>query len=307
MTYAFGTGRTLPLAAVLALTALVAPDQAAAATRWELAAVGAVAILPAPQEAKAITAATLYCAEQKWSFQFRVEPGAVPGGVVAPASVTVGGEAFALEARESGGSVFVAVPRDILDPLRVAGRMAVEIGGQGWSVSARFSLSGSRVAIDAAAPLCSTVDMSAYEKLVLSQTGPAQAEAAPLMAAEAKIYIEATKREPTVSAVLVERPDGKRLLFSALCGVNWYYGASGCTVSGFAAQASAPEWRRVYSSEGVHLYLDPAKAVDGWPNIVTLPLVDGIEPDVWIWDGRRYLPGGAEDKDVVDTVADQFE
>ena len=170
--------------AAAALAAAVAMSgQATASTRWDVAAVGSVAILPAPQEAKAITAATLYCAEQKWSFQFRVEPGTVPGGAVAPASITVGGEAFALEGRESGGAVFVAVPRDILDPLRVAGRMAVEIGDQGWSVSARFSLSGSRVAIDTAAPLCSTVDMSGYEKLSLSQTGPAQAEAKAILSA----------------------------------------------------------------------------------------------------------------------------
>jgi len=291
--------------ALLLQTAVTGP--AAASTRWELAAMGSVAILPSPQNAKAITAATLFCSEQRWSLQFRVEPGSVPAGVVAPAAITVGGQPIATEARESGGSLFVAIEREALDPLRVGNRMTVEIGDQGWTVSATFSLSGSRVAIDAAAPLCSTVDMSAYERVAFAGSGAGFEDAQRLMQEEAAIYTETTKREPTVTAALVERPDGKRLLFASLCGVTYYYGESGCTVSGFAAETAAPEWRRVYGSEGVHLHLDPKQSVGGWPNLVTLPLVNGLEPETWAWNGQRYLHSGAEDTDVIDTVADQFE
>ena len=57
-----------------------------ASDRWEEAGSGAVAILPPPQKAKGITSASLFCAEQRWSFFFRAEPGLCPPAGKAPPS-----------------------------------------------------------------------------------------------------------------------------------------------------------------------------------------------------------------------------
>ena len=259
------------MAASLALIAGLAMSVGAAdaSDRWEEAGSGAVAILPPPQKAKGIASASLFCAEQRWSFFFRAEPGAVPSGWKSPAKITLGGIVFDGEAVEARGSVGMAMPADHLEALKHASRMVfAAIDG---TVAAGFSLSGSRAAIEAIAPRCSQVDMSAYARIVLSETDPAVETAKILLADEARLFRAETGKQPIHAAATIDLSEGRQLLFASLCGSTSYYGQSGCTLSGFASEGPGSEWRPVYNNEGVLLHTDPDISNGGWPNLVTLP------------------------------------
>ena len=78
------------------------------------------------------------------------------------------------------------------------------------------------------------------------------------------------------------------MLFATVCGSSWYYGRSGCTLFGYLRAAPAEEWREVYNSEGLNLYIDPNASKGGWPDLLTLEPVGGLEPMRWTWTGERY-------------------
>ena len=196
--------RVRSLAAGLFLTAGFAMSAGAAdaSDRWEEAGSGAVAILPPPQKARGVASASLFCAEQRWSFFFRLEPGAVPAGWKSPAKITLGGIAFDGEAVEARGSVGMAMPADHLEALKHASRMV--FAAVDGTVAAGFSLSGSRAAIDAIATRCSQVDMSAYARVVLSETDPAVETAKILLADEARLFRAETGKQPIHAAATIE-------------------------------------------------------------------------------------------------------
>lgn len=273
--------------AILASALSLASLPAFASEQWEAAATGAVAILPVPEKAKGISGGSLYCAEQRWNFLFRPETKVSPGTKI-QGKVTIGGEPFPILAVETNGLLGASVPFEILEPLKSAVRMGVAIGEGDGAMNAVFPLKASRAVIDAVAGRCSPVDMSAYQRISLSETDLAVSEAARLLAAEAKLFRAATGLQPRYAAKLLELADGKALLFAAICGSNSYYGESGCTLAGFARQGTEDDWTPVYNTEGVQLHLDPAMANAGFPGIVTLPESGGAEPSHWVWNGSAY-------------------
>jgi hypothetical protein len=103
---------------------------------------------------------------------------------------------------------------------------------------------------------------------------------------------------------MAEFDDGRRVLFTRLCGSSWYYGASGCNITGFAPDAKGDGWRVVYDSENVHLHTDPRAVTDGWPDIVTLPVRTGGAGLVWRWDGKAYALKGELPEDDGDAGAE---
>jgi len=131
------------------------------AERWQEAADGAVAILPVPIKSEGIIGGSLVCAGQQWSFRFRTEPASVLRGAHGPARLTVGKQSFSGEIVEQEGALDLAVPRDILEPLKQASGLVVEAGEKGSLASASFSLNGSRVTIETITPRCSPIDMKA--------------------------------------------------------------------------------------------------------------------------------------------------
>jgi len=275
--------------AFLATLALAGAAGAAAADdRWQEAGSGAVALLPKPQSAKGIASASLYCIEQRWSFLFRVD--GEDGGSLEPAAgvLTVGGEPFPVEAAARNGALDVEVPFEILQPLREAARMGVAIGEGGKKREATFSLKGSRDTIDAIAPRCSQVDMSAFERIVLSPTDPAVPVATTLLAEEAALFRAWSGANPELSAASVELADGKALLFASLCGSPGYYGLSGCTVAGFARAGAGADWKLAYNTEGSLIHLDRSTANGGFPTVVSLPMVGSTTPSHWVWTGEAY-------------------
>jgi hypothetical protein len=49
----------------------------------------------------------------------------------------------------------------------------------------------------------------------------------------------------------------------------------------------AEDWREVYNSEGMALYLDRKASSGGWPDLVTLE-AGGVTPIHWTWRGETY-------------------
>jgi hypothetical protein len=264
---------------------------ALAGDRWEEGGSGAVAILPVPKSATGIVGGSLYCAEQHWGFLFRTESGTslVPG-TPEKAKISVGTDNLELDAEVAPGAVKVAVSSDILPQLKEATKLVVEIGNNEDSPKATFNLRSSKLVIEAIAPRCSQIDMSAFEAVSLSESDAAVRAATGLLADEIKLFREFTLKQPVVATTTLDIAADKRLMFASLCGSNNYFGNSGCSLTGYAASGADSIWRIVYETEGVHLYLDPKHGNGGWPNIVTLPVVGGTEPTHWVWSGEAYEP-----------------
>lgn len=279
-----------PIEAALLASLLLAgaTDVAGAADQWQEAGSGAVALLPKPDSAKGISSATLYCIEQRWSFLFRVDGEPREAGGSLPTVMTIGDDRFQLEAVARKGALDVEVSFDALQPLRAAARMGVVIGEGSGRLQATFSLRGSRDTIDAIAPRCSQVDMSAYERVVLSPTDAAAPLAATLLGEEAQLFRAWAGTDAQLAAATVELAGGKALLFASLCGSTSYYGLSGCTVAGFARAAAGAEWALAYNTEGALIHLDRTAANGGFPNVVSLPMVGSTTPSHWVWTGAAY-------------------
>jgi hypothetical protein len=258
---------------------------AMAGDRWEEAGSGAVAILPVPLKATNITGGSFSCAEQRWSFRLRVEATSATLLHETDVVVTVDGVDLPAKASLSPGVVTIAIPFQMLEPLKAGNRLSFAFGGEPAAV---FSLRGSRAVLDAIAPRCSAVDMSAYQSVALSETDQSIGTATKLMADEAALFSEATGKQPLLSAASVKVAQDAEMVFASLCGSSRYYGESGCTLSGFARQGASEDWREVYNSEGMALYLDPKTSADGWPDLVTLVQGGGAEPSHWMWNGLAY-------------------
>lgn len=260
----------------------------ASASSWQEAGSGAVAILPPPEKAAGITGASLFCAEQSWSFLLRLEPGRLASDTNMSGVLTTGGTRFAVVGLPNNGQLVVPLAPDMLAPIKSFTRMKIEIGDKDRGVKAEFALAGSRAAIDRITPRCSPVDMSAYERVALMETDPAVAEARTQLADEAKLFREATGREPAYAASKLELADGKALLLASVCGSTRYYGESGCSIFGFVRLKPQDEWRLAYDTEGVQLYLDRKAEKDGFPALLTLPMTGAAEPSRWEWSGTTY-------------------
>lgn len=258
---------------------------ATAGDHWEEAGSGAVAILPVPLKATAITSGSLSCAEQRWSFRLRVETNSTTPRQETDGVIAVDGADFPAKANLDPGVVTIAIPFEMLELLKAGNRLSFAFGSEPATV---FSLRGSRTVLDAVAPRCSAVDMSAYQSVALSETDQSIATAAKLMAEEAALFSEATGKQPVLAAASVKVAPDAEMVFASLCGSSRYYGESGCTLSGFARQGGSGDWREVYNSEGMVLYLDPKTSADGWPDLVTLAQGGGAEPSHWMWNGTAY-------------------
>lgn len=262
---------------------------ALSADRWQEAGAGAVAILPAPKPAEAILGGSLYCTEQSWAFLFRLAPGSgLAPGTTKKAKLTASDASFELDALISADGAKVGVPRTILLALKEGSVLKVEIGTAKGAPKTSFNLRYSKQVIDAIEPRCSQIDMAGYKAVALSPDDAAVAQAKVLLAEEIRLFRDFTFSNPVVSAVVLDIPDDKRLMFASLCGSRNYYGDSGCSLAGYAAGGSESSWKQVYETEGVLLYLDLGLSVDGWPNLATLPVLGGTEATHWSWSGGAY-------------------
>ncbi len=278
--------RTINITAAICLW-LTGGLAAQAADRWEDA--GALAILPTPKPAKVIAGGLLSCEQQRWTFLFRLAPAAaIDANTITKAKLAADEFALELDASASTAGVDVRIPYEMLAALKSGGVLKVELLAGEAVLKTAFNLRNSKLVIDAVAPRCSQIDMSAYLEVSMSATDAAVPTATGLLKDEIKLFREFTMIQPTVATRVLELADNKRLMFAALCGSKNYFGDSGCSLTGYAADGADSIWRMVYETEGQLLYTDPAKVDDGWPNLVTLPVVGGSEPVHWTWSGEQY-------------------
>lgn len=288
--------RTIKAIAIATTFVAVVGQMQAQAESWSESGSGAVAQLPEPQRSKWIVGAELSCEQQEWSLRLALASGTPGETGPRKARIAIGTENFDLDAERTALSVVVEIPAMVLPPLRQGLQMTVEIEGGAEPHGARFSLIGSRRTIEAVAPRCTKRDMSGYQPITLSEFNPETALARELLATEIKDFRRATKSSPAVAAVMVDLGEERRLLFATLCGSSWYYGNSGCNMT-IHAQDGVGAWARVYETEGVSMYLDPAPTQSSWPNLVVLTF-DGEEIR-WHWEDGEYLPP-ADDETVGD-------
>ncbi|MVA96443.1 hypothetical protein GN330_04180 [Nitratireductor sp. CAU 1489] len=271
-----------------ALLALLAPvDPAPAAERWTVSPFGAIAYAPPPVAARGVEAVQLDCRQQRWTLLLRVAADTDTQALPDTARLRIDRSDFELTRLSSERGVALKVPRELLDPLKSGGEMSVEVGEGLTVVQARLSLRGSRKAIEAVAPECSPRDMSAYEAITLEQTGEAVDTATKLLADEIARFRAAAGFAPQVQARRVDLDVQRALLVASLCGASSYFGDTGCNVTVHARSDAMTDWREVFNSEGVALHWDADAAIDGWPNLVTLPPGEDDE-FVWFWDGGGY-------------------
>jgi hypothetical protein len=277
-------------ASILFLTACLLPcghsPAMAQQESWNVLEGQAIVTLPAPGGDSAIIAAKLACKEQKWSLMLAPAEGAPM--VSGPISIAVDKQSFAAQATPEAGEIRIPVSRKVLDLFKSGIRLTVQLSLEGEGTN--FSLRGSRRAIEAAAPLCSPRDMSAYDNVAMSPESPDVALAAKLREPEIKAFRVATASEPVISAGDLRSEDGKRILFVQLCGSSWYFGRTNCNVAGFLEGEGPDDWRLVLDAEGAAFYADPKSLTGGWPDLLA---VTKTGPDlVWRWGGEEYVFAG---------------
>ena len=276
------------LLAALGAAAMLSP--ASAQSAWTAADFEARITLPAPLPGSPVTAATMSCAEQVWTLVLSLEPEAVVEGADGTVTLAVPRETFQAPSKALPAGIEIVVPSRALEPIRAATRLSITFAG-GTEVG--FSLTGSRRAINAAEALCTERIMPLANSIPLTPFSSYLPLAGELRRDDIADFKLSTNSEPRQRAGMVEIGDGRRLLFSELCGSNWYYGVSGCSLSGYApvagSEADEPEgWRLVYESEGAFLYVDPDTASDGWPDLIAMSAKPGGVDLRWRWDGEAY-------------------
>jgi len=147
--------------------------------------------------------------------------------------------------------------------------------------------------------------MSAYTPVTFTPYSSYTKLGRELREEDIKGFRVSTASEPELTVAMAEFDGGRRVLFTRLCGSSWYYGASGCNITGFAPAGEGDGWRAVYDTENVHLYTDSRAVTDGWPDIVTLPARNQGVGLIWRWDGKAYalkgeLPEDGDGKAVGD-------
>lgn len=279
---------------------------AQATDRWAADAVEASAALPLPRGNAKLTGATLSCAAQRWTLRLDAE-GALPAGDGDDtAALTVDGRRFEVKPVVEAGGLAMRMPREAVEPLKEGLRMEIDFSGSLEEALGDlvFPLRGSRIAISAVEERCSRRDMSAYQAVTFTPYSSYLNLVRELRGADIASFAAATASQPEIGIAMTELGEGRRLLFTRLCGSSWYYGMSGCNVTGFAPADPRPQgegsegdegpaWRVVYDTENVFLHLDPNSDSRGWPDIVTLPVRTGGGAGlIWRWNGEAYALSG---------------
>lgn len=277
------------IAALTLALASAAPGGALAQSpdRWSVDAMEARALLPQAEGTSWIDSATLECAGREWTLRLSLADDS-PAPAAAEATLRIDGRTFAAAPQMVSGDIVIAIENAALGPLRNGLRLSVEFGDMD---AARFSLRGSRIAIDAVDTICSRPDMSAFTPVTFTPYTSYLPLLRTLRADDIEAFAVATASQPQLTAAMVQTGNGRRILFTRLCGSSWYYGVSGCNVAAHASSRATGEgeerWRPVYETEGVEVYLDGLGQQD-WPDLVTLPLRGEGDMRRWSWNGGSY-------------------
>ena len=296
--------RAAPILFALSVTG-AAP--AAAADVWTADPYEARVTLPDPEPGTPVTGGAMVCAAGAWTLTLATRPEAIVPGADGTARIAVPMGTFEAPSKAVAAGIEIAVPRAALEPLMRSTRLSIGFEGGGDEI--RFPLAGSRRAITAAQALCSKIQMPVANSVPLTPYSSYLLLTRELRRSDIADFVMSTEGTPRLRAGMVEIGEGRRLLFSEMCGSTWYYGASGCSLIGYAPvegkDADKPEgWRIVYETEGVYLYVDPDAAHDGWPDLLAYRADAPTQAMRWIFkDGGYALEDDAEAGDAVPASA----
>lgn len=287
---------SLLIAAAITLAATTAP---AMANVWRAERDGSRASLPIKSET--VSDAAMVCAGQRWTLELKMKRALT--GDAAKLGILVDGNPYPTSARLAGETVSIAIERSMLEPIMAGQKLTIDFPETLETSVGDLDvpLRGSRRAISAVQEACAQIDMSAYEAVPLTSAKKSVDLVTEIRAEDIKAFNYATTAKPKIEAASVDVSDDHSIVFGRLCGSWWYYGASGCNITGYVqlpaqvdpeaedgAEATATRWQPVFDSENATLYIDPANVHDGWPDIITLPTRPHNWPKVWRWDGERY-------------------
>ena len=289
------------------LSLLVLPAGAQANDRWAADETEARAALPQPRDNAKVKGGVLSCEAQKWTLRLDVDEAS--GLSNGEAEIHVDSRTFPVKVTAEQSAVTIPMPRDAMEPLKSGLRLVIDLRDELEEAvgDVSFSLRGSRIAITAAEERCSLRDMSPYQAISFTPYSSYINLARELRKADIAAFAASTAAQPAVDAAMAEFGEGRRVLFTRLCGSSWYYGASGCNITGFAPEAAPtaneepekqaePVWRVVYDTENVLIYTDPKATEGGWRDIVTLPVRGAGR--IWRWDGSAYALHGELPEEV---------
>lgn len=264
---------------------------AAAADVWTADPYEARVTLPDPRPGSPVTGGSMSCAADAWTLTLATRLGAIVDGATGTARIVMPLGAFEAPSRAIPAGIEIAVPRAALEPLMRSTRLSISFVGGTDDI--RFPLAGSRRALTAAQALCSKVEMPLANSVALTPYSSYLLLTRALRRSDIDDFVMSTADTPRLRAGMVEIGGGRRLLFSEICGSTWYYGTSGCNLTGYAPvagkDADKPEgWRAVYDTEGVFLYVDPDAAHDGWPDLLAYPAAAPTDAMRWIWKDGSY-------------------
>jgi hypothetical protein len=287
-----GFQRFLPILPVSLALLAAAAAPAAAADVWTADPHEARVTLPDPQPGTPVTGGTMACAADAWTLTLFTDTGASVAGATGTARIVVPLGTFEAPSTAVPAGIEIAVPRAALEPLMRSTRLSISFVGGTDEI--RFPLAGSRRAITAAQGLCSKVEMPLANSVPLTPYSSYLLLTRALRRSDIADFALSTAETPRLRAGMVEIGEGRRLLFSEMCGSTWYYGASGCSLIGYAPvegkDAEKPEgWRSVYETEGVYLYVDPEMAHEGWPDLLAYSAAAPTEAMRWTWKDGSYV------------------
>lgn len=279
----------LPAVTICGTALLAGSLPAAALDTWTADPFEARVTLPDPEPGSPVTSASMSCAAQAWTLFLATgsETSAIDG--TARISVPLG--TYETSAKGIPAGIEVAVPPQAIEPLMRSTRLAIALPGDNGEV--RFTLAGSRRAITAAQARCTQVEMPVANSVPLTPYSSYLRLTRELRRSDIADFELSTTAQPRLRAGMVELEEGRRLLFSEMCGSSWYYGGSGCNITGYAPvdgkdADEAEGWRIVYDTEGAYLYVDPDVAHDGWPDLLAYPAPAPSQAMRWTWDDGTY-------------------
>lgn len=290
--------------ALLAALLAAAPSTASSSERWTVDEAEARASLPLPAGNANVAAATLSCAAQRWKLEITLSSPVETGK--GEAELRVDGNGFAATVVAAGTMLAINTPRTTIAPLKRGLRLEIALPEAFADVAGApvFSLRGSSVALAAVEERCTLRDMTAYHPVEFATPSIYDAIVRTLRAGDIRAFTVATASQPQVSAALALFHEGRRVLFTRLCGSSWYFGQSGCNITGYVRDdGSETGWREVYDTENVAIHIDPRAQNDGWPDLATLPMRAGGTALLWRWDGEAYrLAGELPEEDEAEPI-----
>lgn len=272
---------------LVAVTLGINAAPAAAQDRWTAIGDEARIMLPAASGTHKVERAEFVCAERLWTLAITLSQPA-PEPVEVTAHLAVGAYAGDGTGRVDGTALRVAVPAEALGLIKAGTRLSVTLADGDLLGAPAFPLRGSRLAIDQAAAHCTDPDMAAFEAVAFAAGEDDLELARELRGADIDAFRQATASDARVTVGQVKVGDDGSLVFVQLCGSSWYYGASGCSLTGHLDEDQG--WRVVFESEGASLYIDRSSERRGFPGLVTLPALSAA-PLIWSWTGDAYRQG----------------